>query len=152
MQDFVIGSAASVLVMLVHLALTLFIVFTVERIRYRLVKAGGLYIVVTLTFVYFMLSSMLFASAAIWATLYYSLGIVDGWGNSFYSALVNYATLGLGDLSSAGNRRIYGPMTAASGILMFSWAAAILVYVLQAHLPAMIRLAAPRAPGHEGDR
>ncbi|MFC3638894.1 ion channel [Camelimonas fluminis] len=142
MQDFLIGSFVSILVMLAHLAGTLLIVSSVERIRKRFTEPNPLSTFITLTVVYIILSCMLFASVGIWATLYIGLNLVDGWGNAFYSALVNYTTLGFGDLVQASRTRIYGPMAAASGILMFSWAAAILVYVLQAHLPAMIRMAA----------
>jgi len=140
MQDFLIGSATSILVMLAHLAGTVLIIFGIKSIRSKFTDMNILYVSVILVFVYGILMIVLFASAGIWAALYYNLNLVEGWGNAFYSALVNYTTLGFGDLVQASRTRIYGPMAAASGILMFSWAAAILVYVLQAHLPAMIQL------------
>jgi len=140
MQDFLLGSATSILVMLAHLAGTILIVFGVKNIRSRFDDMNILYVSIILVFVYGVLLVVLFASAGIWAALYYNLNLVEDWGNAFYSALVNYTTLGFGDLLQASRTRIYGPMAAASGILMFSWAAAVLVYVLQAHLPAMIQL------------
>jgi len=135
MQDFLIGSATSILVMLAHLAGTILIVFGIKRLRSKFRDMNILYVSVILVFVYGILMIVLFASTGIWAALYYNLNLVEDWGNAFYSALVNYTTLGFGDLVQASRTRIY-----ASGILMFSWAAAILVYVLQAHLPAMIQL------------
>ena len=76
---------------------------------------------------------------SIWATTYYHMGLVDNYGDAFYSAILNYTTLGSGDLNQIVKTRLIGPITAASSILMFSWAAALLVYIIQLHLPVMLK-------------
>ena len=55
---------------------------------------------------------------------------------SFISPLVNYTTLGYGDLTPAERWQLLGPMTAMNGVLLFGWSTAVLFEILR-------RVAAP---------
>lgn len=93
---------------------------------------------VSMMWLYINIFITLFVSVSIWAIFYYRMNLVDSMDAAFYSALVNYTTLGFGDLLEGTRTRIFGPMAAASGILMFSWAAAMIIYVLQANIVDLV--------------
>jgi hypothetical protein len=48
-----------------------------------------------------------------------------------YFALVNYTTLGYGDVVPVPRSRLLGPMTAMNGILLFGWSTAVIFHVLR---------------------
>ena len=136
--DFTVGFIVSLISMFIHLLATIIIAKVVYALKSDFDEKGNLFLSFSLTIMYLILSVALFASVTVWGLLFYWLGLVDNFGNGFYSALVSYTTLGFGDASQMSETRLVGPMAAASGILMFSWAAAVLIYVLQAHLPYFI--------------
>ena len=48
-----------------------------------------------------------------------------------YFALVNYTTLGYGDVIPMARWRLLGPMTAMNGVLLFGWSTAVIFQVLR---------------------
>lgn len=135
LEDFVIGSFISVVVMLVHIFSTIIIRQVLSAIRTKMHSDNILFLVVALVAFYIIAFMTLIASVAIWAAAYFHLGFTATFIEALYTAMINYTTLGLGDLNPAIKQSMYGPMAAASGILMFSWSAALLMYVVQMHLP-----------------
>lgn len=132
--DFIIGSAICICVMAIHLLSTMFLASSTVAIQSKFKTRGKMFLVVSMMWLYIHVFITLFVSVSIWAFFYYQMNLVDDIDSAFYSALVNYTTLGFGDLLGSTKTRIFGPMAAASGILMFSWAAAMIVYVLQANI------------------
>jgi hypothetical protein len=139
LADFMIGSTVGVAVMLVHLLSTLLIYWFVHKLCGKVSKNRVLYLVLSLIVLYIMLFVCLCSSVSIWAGVYYHMGFVDNFADAFYTAMLNYTTLGYGDLNQVAKTRLFGPMAAASGILMFGWAAALLVYIIQLHLPTILK-------------
>lgn len=133
-----IGSAISLVIMLVHLCSTVVIAKTVMLMERHMTSRHFLFLSMSMMLLYIIIMFNLFICAGVWAGVYYYLDLVDTFEQSFYSALVNYTTLGFGDLLHGTRTRLFGPIAAANGILMFSWAAATLVYVLQRHLPYLM--------------
>jgi hypothetical protein len=48
-----------------------------------------------------------------------------------YFALVNYTTLGYGDVTPIARWRLLGPMAAMNGVLLFGWSTAVIFQVLR---------------------
>lgn len=136
--DFFIGSAICISIMATHLLSTMIVASSTVAIQSKFKSRGKMFLFVSMMWLYINIFLTLFISVSIWALFYYYMKLVDGLDVAFYSALVNYTTLGFGDLLEGTRTRIFGPMAAASGILMFSWAAAMIVYVLQANIVDLV--------------
>jgi hypothetical protein len=54
----------------------------------------------------------------IWAGLFYALGEFQSFGTAFYHSVVNFTTLGYGDIVMSEGRRLLGALEAANGVLM----------------------------------
>lgn len=139
LSDFMIGSFVGVSVMFIHLAATLLIYYFTYMIGNKINKNRIVFLILSLITLYIVLSICLFSSVTLWAATYYYMGFVDNMEDAFYTAMLNYTTLGHGDLNQAVQTRLFGPMAAASGILMLGWATALLVYIIQLHLPTIIK-------------
>jgi hypothetical protein len=59
-----------------------------------------------------------FIEVAIWAVVYYFPGVASTDSALLYFALVNYTTLGYGDITPVESWRLMGPLTAMNGILL----------------------------------
>lgn len=55
---------------------------------------------------------------ALWALLFQFLGEFDHYRTAFYHSLVNFATLGYGDIVMSEQRRLLGALQALNGVLM----------------------------------
>ena len=55
---------------------------------------------------------------ALWAVLFQFLGEFDQYRTAFYHSLVNFATLGYGDIVMSEQRRLLGALQALNGVLM----------------------------------
>jgi hypothetical protein len=71
------------------------------------------------------------AEVIIWSLAYRILGAAPPGSDLLYFALVNYTTLGYGDVVPVERWRLLGPMTAMNGILLFGWSTAVIFEVLQ---------------------
>jgi hypothetical protein len=68
---------------------------------------------------------------AIWAVLYYACGEFPGLAPAFYHSAVNYTSLGYGDVVMSVSWRLFGPLEAADGLLMFGVSTAMIFAVMQ---------------------
>lgn len=71
----------------------------------------------------------------IWAVAFVVLGAIDGLSQSIYFALVTYTTLGYGDVTLGPIFRIFGAMSAVTGLLTFGLSTAFLAGLLARLLP-----------------
>jgi len=67
----------------------------------------------------------------IWAMLYYVCGEFTGLDLSFYHSAMNYTSLGYGDIVMSTSWKLFGPLEAADGLLMFGLSAAMIFAVIQ---------------------
>ena len=67
---------------------------------------------------------------AIWAELFMVYGEFQDFATAFYHSIVNFSTLGYGDLVMSDKRRLLGGLEAANGVLMFGLTTSILYAVL----------------------
>ena len=66
----------------------------------------------------------------IWAGLFYSFGEFNEFTTAFYHSVVNFATLGYGDIVMSENRRLLGALEAANGGMMFALTTGFLYTIL----------------------
>ena len=71
------------------------------------------------------------AEGIVWAVAYWILGAAPPGSDLLYFALVNYTTIGYGDVLPVERWRLLGPMTAMNGILLFGWSTAVIFEVLR---------------------
>jgi ion channel len=67
----------------------------------------------------------------VWALAYAIVDAAPAGADLVYFALVNYTTLGYGDVIPMARWRLLGPMTAMNGVLLFGWSTAVIFQVLR---------------------
>jgi Ion channel len=68
---------------------------------------------------------------AIWAVLYEACGEFTGLASAFYHSAMNYTSLGYGDVVMSASWRLFGPLEAAVGLLMFGVSTAMIFALIQ---------------------
>jgi len=71
---------------------------------------------------------------AVWSLAYATTDAAPDEAESFYFAFVNFTTLGYGDVVPTPQWRLFGPMTAMNGVLLFGWSTAVMFEVLRTTL------------------
>lgn len=66
----------------------------------------------------------------LWAGLFFACNEFTDFGTAFYHSVVNFATLGYGDIVMSEKRRLLGALEAANGVLMFGLTTGFLYTVL----------------------
>ena len=66
----------------------------------------------------------------LWAGLFFAFGEFTEFATAFYHSVVNFATLGYGDIVMSDKRRLLGALEAANGVLMFGLTTGFLYTVL----------------------
>lgn len=69
--------------------------------------------------------------AAIWALLFQLLGEFELFSKAFYHSMVNFATLGYGDIVMSDKHKLLGPIEALNGVLMIGVSTAALMWFYQ---------------------
>ena len=66
----------------------------------------------------------------IWALVLYATGEIETLRTTLYFSMVNFTSLGYGDITLSSERAVLGPMEAANGILMLGLSTSALFSVL----------------------
>ena len=80
---------------------------------------------------------------ALWARMFVARGEFTVYASAFYHSVVNFSTLGYGDLVMSEENRLLGALEAANGVLMFGLTTSVLFMVLH----AIMRRAWDERPG-----
>ena len=80
-----------------------------------------------------MLAGNLF-QMTLWAGLFFTINEFTDFSTAFYHSVVNFATLGYGDIVMSDKRRLLGALEAANGVLMFGLTTGFLYTVLSAFM------------------
>ena len=94
-------------------------------IRLTLIRVSSLLVAVMLI----MLAGNLI-QITLWAGLFFTFGEFKDFATAFYHSVVNFATLGYGDIVMSEKRRLLGALEAANGVLMFGLTTGFLYTVL----------------------
>jgi len=139
-HEVVVGVSVNLAAMLVHLLATFLLIGLVAPYSSRLTTHPYVRLMVALLISNIVLLFAHLVEVSIWAVVYDAMGLVAHRQDAFYSAFVNYTTLGYGDSLQATRTRLLGPLASTSGILMFGWSTALLISVLQRYLPSIDRI------------
>ena len=71
-----------------------------------------------------------FLQMILWAGLFFASGEFKDFATAFYHSVVNFATLGYGDIVMSEKSRLLGALEAANGVLMFGLTTSFLFVVL----------------------
>jgi hypothetical protein len=71
------------------------------------------------------------AQMAIWALLFLLLGEFQLFSAAFYHSVVNFSTLGYGDIVMSSGHKLLGPLEAINGVLMIGVSTAALMATFQ---------------------
>jgi len=66
----------------------------------------------------------------VWAGLFFAFGEFTDFATAFYHSVVNFATLGYGDIVMSEKRRLLGALEATNGVLMFGLTTGFLYTIL----------------------
>jgi voltage-gated potassium channel Kch len=66
----------------------------------------------------------------VWAGLFFAYGEFENFATAFYHSVVNFTTLGYGDMVMSEGRRLLGALEAANGVLMFGLTTGLLFAIL----------------------
>lgn len=86
------------------------------------------------TYVISMIMTMLFVGhviqVAIWAVLFMQLREFADFQTAFYHSMVNFASLGYGDIVMSEKWRLLGAIEASTGVLMFGLSAGVMLAIM----------------------
>ena len=86
------------------------------------------------TYVISLIMTMLFVGhviqVAIWAVLFKQLGEFADFKTAFYHSMVNFASLGYGDIVMSEKWRLLGAIEASTGVLMFGLSAGVMLSLM----------------------
>ncbi|MGA0563292.1 two pore domain potassium channel family protein [Ancylobacter sp. VNQ12] len=138
LDDLLLGILVYIAVMLIHLGATFLLVALIRPYGHWLWERPHLRLTLALLGANVLLLAAHLMEVGLWATLYSHLDLVDNAADAYYSAFLNYTTLGSGEAHGNLHTRLLDPIAAGSGILMFGWSTALLIYVLQGHVHNLI--------------
>lgn len=108
-----------------------FLVRILSRLQARLVNNPGLWGMTTLlTGVMLIMIVGNMAQVTLWSTVFMMLGEFDDFETAFYFSVVNFTTLGYGDIAMSKPNRLLGALEAGNGILMLGLTTSVLFLVL----------------------
>jgi hypothetical protein len=139
LRQLVVGSGVSICNIVIHALVMTALVPAVRTVDAK--KAG--HPTVLLIFVMVATVSVLMAAhmleVLVWALAYAIVDAVPAGADLVYFALVNYTTLGYGDVTPMAGWRLLGPMTAMNGVLLFGWSTAVIFQVLRRTMLSVLR-------------
>jgi hypothetical protein len=134
-RQLLVGGAVSLVNIAVHSVAMACVVFVFKRrqavqdsLRFQV------HLVLLMIAVVLVLNMAHVVEVAIWALLYSLLGVAPSHVSPFYFALVNFTTLGYGDVLPVAPWEMLGPLTAMNGILLLGWSTAAIFAVLASQL------------------
>jgi len=131
LRQLVVGSGVSICNIAIHALVSIAMVRVVRTVDAK--KTG--HPAVLLIFVMIAAVSVLMAAhmleVLVWALAYAIVDAAPAGADLVYFALVNYTTLGYGDVTPMARWRLLGPMAAMNGVLLFGWSTAIIFQVLR---------------------
>jgi hypothetical protein len=136
LRQLIFGSAVSIGNIAVHAATMMVIIRSRGAIHANVPTHPALRLMGIMIATVSMLMAAHLVEVAIWSIAYSLVGATPHDTDDLYFAFVNYTTLGYGDIIPVARWRLFGPLTAMNGVLLFGWSTAVIYHVLRASIPA----------------
>ena len=130
LRQFLVGGIVSLGNIAVHAMVMTLVVTVVRRVGRWERRESSLWLAAIMVATVAVLLVAHVAEVVLWSVTY---GLVDAAppeADLLYFALVNYTTLGYGDVLPVARWRLLGPITAMNGILLFGWSTAVIFEVM----------------------
>jgi Ion channel len=144
LRQFLVGTAVSVCNIAIHAMVTIAAIRVVRFLDKSAASRQSLRLIVVMIATGSVLMAAHLAEVLVWSFTYAILSVAPPGTDLIYFALVNYTTLGYGDVTPVERWHLLGPMTAMNGVLLFGWSTAAIFEVLRRALMTIFR--------EEGDR
>ena len=125
-----IGCLVSIVNIVIHALITVTVVSIARRADLSLSFRRKLHVMTVMAAAAMVLLVGHLLEVAVWAGMYWTVGVAPAGTDLVDFAFVNYTTLGSGDVTPVKAWHLLGPMTAMNGVLMFGWSTAVLFEVL----------------------
>ena len=136
LRQLIIGGAVSLGNIAIHAATMMVIIRSRAAVHANVPTHPALRLVGIMIATVSMLMAAHLVEVAIWSTAYSLVRATPQDTDDLYFAFVNYTTLGYGDIIPVARWRLFGPLTAMNGVLLFGWSTAVIYHVLRASIPA----------------
>ena len=132
LRQFLVSIAASVCNIAIHAIIMAAILWAArgasERATWRQSLGFAAVMIATVS----VLMAARIAEVLVWSFVYLMVRVAPPGTDVIYFALVNYTTLGYGDVTPSERWHLVGPMTVMNGVLLFGWSTAVIFAVLRA--------------------
>jgi hypothetical protein len=135
LRQLLVGAAVSISNIAIHALVMMVVVNVAVALSNRRFRRHALMLPTIMIGAAMVLKAAHTCEVALWALTYWIVGAAPQGTDLFYFAFVNYTTLGYGDIVPLPEWRLLGPITAATGILMFGWSTAVMFEVLRRAMP-----------------
>ncbi|WP_065755675.1 potassium channel family protein [Bradyrhizobium paxllaeri] len=130
MIQLLVGSCVSIINIIIHALATVAAVSIARWTGLNDTRRPRLFLMGVMVATVLMLMLAHTIEIVVWSLSYAAVGAAPEGSDLLYFAFVNYTTLGYGDVIPVKEWRLFGPMAAMNGILMFGWSTAVLFEVL----------------------
>jgi len=132
------------LTMSVCLAIQCFVLALLLHILVRMkenqtIKPGFIWFALVLIVVMLILLAGNILQMTVWAALFLAFNEFQDFTTAFYHSVVNFATLGYGDIVMSEKRRLLGALEATNGVLMFGLSTGFLYAVLSTFMQRALK-------------
>jgi hypothetical protein len=129
-RQLLLGGVISLVNIAIHATAMTIVVSTARRALEWRKRYSQLWLAATMVATVGVLLATHLVEVLVWSLTYDLLDVTPPGTDILYFALVNYTTLGYGDIVPV-QWRLLGPMTAMNGILLFGWSTAVIFEVLR---------------------
>jgi hypothetical protein len=133
LRQLLVGGVVSACNIVIH-ALVMVAVVSVTRMvatNYKRTLHPWLFLVTVMIAAVSVLMIAHASEVLVWALAYSIVNAAPSGADLAYFAFVNYTTLGYGDITPVELWRLFGPITAMNGVLLFGWSTAVIFEVLR---------------------
>jgi hypothetical protein len=131
LRQILVSIAVSVCNIAIHAIVMAAVLWVARLANERATSRQSLRLIAVMTAIVSVLMVAHIAEVAVWSFAYAIVGVAPPGTNLIYFAFVNYTTLGYGDVTPLQRWRLFGPMTAINGVLLFGWSTAVIFEVLR---------------------
>ena len=146
-----VGTLVSVVNIMIHALLTVTAISIARSVGVRPTSWPRVHLMEVMVATVLVLMLAHAVEAAVWALSYAVVDVAPEGSDLLYFAMVNYCTLGYGDITPVKEWRLLGPIASMNGILMFGWSTAVLFEVLRKTIEHLALLAPAERPFNSAD-